>query len=89
MWNSGAMFLIALFVVLPILWLLFTNWQLALVALGIWLLIRVGSAVTGSGGHEVARELPPLGYMPRWTASRRLDAEREHARWQGWFDRAR
>ena len=32
------------------------------------------------------RELPAPDYLPRWTASRRLDAGREHAQWQKTFD---
>ena len=35
-----------------------------------------------------ARELPAPDYLPRWTASRRLDAGREHAQWQKKFDNA-
>lgn len=35
-----------------------------------------------------ARELPAPDYLPRWTASRRLDAGREHAQWQEMFDSA-
>ena len=35
-----------------------------------------------------ARELPAPDYLPRWTASRRLDAGREHAQWQEQFDSA-
>ena len=35
-----------------------------------------------------ARELPVPDYLPRWTASRRLDAGREHAQWQTKFDNA-
>ena len=35
-----------------------------------------------------ARELPAPEYLPRWTASRRLDAGREHAQWQKKFDNA-
>ena len=34
------------------------------------------------------RELPAPDYLPRWTASRRLDAGREHAQWQETFDNA-
>jgi hypothetical protein len=34
------------------------------------------------------RELPAPDYLPRWTASRRLDAVREHAQWQEKFDTA-
>jgi len=34
------------------------------------------------------RELPAPAYLPRWTASRRLDAGREHAQWQKMFDNA-
>lgn len=34
------------------------------------------------------RELPAPDYLPRWTASRRLDAGREHALWQEKFDNA-
>ena len=34
------------------------------------------------------RELPAPVYLPRWTASRRLDAGREHAQWQKMFDNA-
>lgn len=30
--------------------------------------------------------LPAPGYLPRWTASRRLDARREHAQWQIEFE---
>jgi hypothetical protein len=37
---------------------------------------------------QPARELPAPDYLPRWTASRRLDAGREHARWQEMFDNA-
>lgn len=32
------------------------------------------------------REVPAPDYLPRWTASRRLDAGREHAQWQKSFD---
>ncbi len=35
-----------------------------------------------------ALELPRPDYLPRWTASRRLDAAREHAQWQKNFDNA-
>jgi hypothetical protein len=35
-----------------------------------------------------ARGLPAPDYLPRWTASRRLDAGREHAQWQKTFDNA-
>lgn len=35
-----------------------------------------------------SRELPAPDYLPRWTASRRLDAGREHAQWQMKFDNA-
>lgn len=34
------------------------------------------------------RELSAPDYLPRWTASRRLDASREHAQWQKKFDNA-
>ena len=34
------------------------------------------------------RELSSPDYLPRWTASRRLDAGREHSQWQEKFDRA-
>ena len=37
---------------------------------------------------EPVRELPAPDYLPRWTASRRLDAGREHAQWQKSFDSA-
>jgi hypothetical protein len=37
---------------------------------------------------EPVRELPAPDYLPRWTASRRLDAGREHAQWQEKFDSA-
>lgn len=37
---------------------------------------------------EPVRELPAPDYLPRWTASRRLDAGREHAQWQKNFDNA-
>ena len=33
------------------------------------------------------RELPAPDYLPRWTARRRLDTDREHAQWQAAFDR--
>lgn len=35
-----------------------------------------------------AREMPAPEYLPRWNASRRLDAAREHAQWQKRFDNA-
>lgn len=34
------------------------------------------------------REPPAPEYLPRWTASRRLDASHEHAQWQKNFDNA-
>lgn len=37
---------------------------------------------------RTVRELPSPDYLPRWTASRRLDAGREHAQWQKNFDNA-
>ena len=37
---------------------------------------------------EPVRQLPAPDYLPRWTASRRLDAGREHALWQEKFDSA-
>lgn len=37
---------------------------------------------------EPVRELTAPDYLPRWTASRRLDAGREHAQWQETFDNA-
>ena len=83
------MFLIALFVVLPVLWLLLTNWQLALLGLAVWLFVRIAAAGGAARPQpESTRELPQSGYLPRWSAGRRLDAEREHAEWQRWFDRA-
>lgn len=33
-------------------------------------------------------ELPAPEYLPRWTATRRMNAGREHAQWQREFDRA-
>ena len=33
-----------------------------------------------------ARVLPAPGYLPRWTADRRLATGREHAQWQEKFD---
>ena len=89
MWNSGAMFLMALFVVLPVLWLLLTNWQLALIGLGVWMLVRIVAAAVDGGGRRENRELPTPAYLPKWSALRRLDAKREHAQWQEWFDAAR
>ena len=74
------MFLIALFVVLPILWLLLVNWQLTLVGLAAWLLVRIAAA---------RRRPESIRELPRWSAGRRLDAEREHAEWQRWFDARR
>ena len=82
------MFLIALFLVLPILWLLFANWQLALVGLGIWILVRIVLAVKGPKAREVSCELPSPNYLPKWTVRRKLDAKRELAQWQEWFDAA-
>lgn len=37
---------------------------------------------------EPVREPPSPDYLPRWTASRRLDTGREHAQWQDAFDNA-
>jgi len=81
------MFAIALFLVLPVLWLLFTNWQLALLGLGALLLVRIAAA--GGGARPWTESAAPAGYVPRWSVSRRLEAEREHAQWQEWFDAAR
>lgn len=78
------MFLVAL-LVLAVLWLLVTNWQLTLIGLGIWMLTRIVRAAVDSKGHE----RPATAYLPRWTARRRLDARRELAQWQQWFDAAR
>ena len=83
------MFLVAIFLVLPAIWLLLTNWQLTLLALGIWALVRLAAAVTGSKGQAEYRGSPAPAYLPRWTARRRLDARREHAAWQQWFDAAK
>jgi hypothetical protein len=83
------MFLIALFLVLPILWLLFANWQMVLVALGICMLLRPAVAAMDRKSEQRGGGLPAPTYLPRWTARRRLDAERELAQWQEWFDRAR
>ena len=41
----------------------------------------------GQAQAQPVRELPAPDYLPRWTASRRLDADREHAQWQEAFDR--
>lgn len=79
------MFLIALFLVLPVLWLLLTNWQLTLIGLGVWILVRAAAAMD-IRVRKVGQELPSPTYVPRWTARRRLDAEREHAQWQEWLD---
>jgi hypothetical protein len=89
LWNSGAMFAIALFLVLPALWLLLTNWQLVLIGLGVWALMRPLVAAVDARGGVVSREPPAPAYLPRWTARRRLDARRELAQWQEWFDAAR
>lgn len=83
------MFLMALFLVLPAIWLLLTNWQLTLIALGVWMLIRLAAAATESRRPEGRQEPYAPAYLPRWTARRRLDARREHAQWQEWFDAAR
>lgn len=80
------MFLVAIFLVLPALWLLFTNWQLALVGLGVYLLMRPIVAAVDARGRVVSREPPAPAYLPRWTAMRRQEARRELARWQEWFD---
>jgi hypothetical protein len=78
------MFAIALFLVLPALWLLFTNWQLVLIGLGVWALMRpVVAAVDHRGVNR-----PSPSYMQRWTVRRRLDARHELAQWQVWFDAA-
>jgi hypothetical protein len=37
---------------------------------------------------EPVREPPSPDYLPRWTASRRLDTGLEHAQWQKSFDDA-
>jgi hypothetical protein len=79
------MFAIALFLVLPALFLLFVNWQYALIGLGVWLLMRPVVAAVDRRGQEQ----PSLGYVPRWTPRRRRDARRELAQWQEWFDSAR
>jgi uncharacterized membrane protein len=79
------MFAIALFVVLPALALLFMNWQLVLIGLGIWMLMR---PVVAAVDRRNQGERPAPAYLPRWTASRRLEAQRERAQWQEWFDAA-
>jgi len=79
------MFLIAL-LVLAVLWLLLANWQLTLIALGTWMLIRITVAAVDRKDRSAGRERPAAVYLPRWTARRRLDARREHALWQEWFD---
>ena len=79
------MFLIALFLVLPAIWLLLTNWQMTLLGLGIWMLIRI-LAAKYPGERGAGSELTAPAYVPRWTALRRLDAARERAQWQEWFD---
>jgi hypothetical protein len=80
------MFLIALFLVLPAIWLLLTNWQLTLIGLGVWLLVRIAASITESGAQ--AEHWGPLApaYLRRWTWRRRLEAGREHAQWQERFD---
>jgi hypothetical protein len=83
------MFAIALFLVLPALWLLFTNWQLALIGLGVWALMRPIVAAVDAKGRVERRGLPSPAYLPRWTVKRRLEAERERAQWQEWFDATR
>lgn len=80
------MFLIALLLVLPAIWLLLTNWQLTLIALGVWMLIRIAAGATENRGQAENWGPPAPAYLRRWTASRRLDAKREHAQWQEWFD---
>jgi hypothetical protein len=82
------MFAIALFLVIPVLWLLVTNWQLTLLGLGVWILVRA-LAAKYPGGRAVGQELPGAAYLPRWTRRRRMDAKREHAQWQEWFDASR
>lgn len=89
LWNSGAMFLIALFLVLPVLWLLLTNWQVTLIALGIGLLVRIVVDAMDRKGQRGSGELPAPDYLRRWTMRRRLEAERELAQWQERFDAAR
>jgi hypothetical protein len=79
------MFAIALFLGLPVLWLLFTNWQLVLIGLGIWALMR---PVVAAVDRRNQGERPAPAYLPRWTASRRLEAQRERAQWQDRFDTA-
>jgi type IV secretory pathway TrbD component len=87
------MFLVALFLV-TVLSLLVANWQITLLGLGIWMLVRALAAkYPGSraapGPGVASRELPATAYLPRWTATRRLNARREHAQWQDWFDASR
>lgn len=77
------MFLIALFLVLPAIWLLLTNWQLTLIGLGVWMLVRILAARYPG---ERSAEPPSLDYAPRWTARRRLDATLERIQWQERFD---
>lgn len=77
------MFLIALFLVLPAIWLLLTNWQLTLIGLGVWMLVRILAARYPG---ERNAELSTPGYVPRWTARRRLDATLERIQWQERFD---
>jgi hypothetical protein len=82
------MFAIALFLVLPILWLLLVNWQLTLIGLAALLFVRFMVAVTGDKGRRSGPTLAAVGYLPRWNAGRRLAAQRELAQWQAWFDAA-
>ncbi|MET1021941.1 MAG: hypothetical protein ABWX69_07060 [Arthrobacter sp.] len=46
----------------------------------------VAKSVQTRPESKPARELPSPDYLPRWTASRRLDSGREHAQWQKAFD---
>jgi hypothetical protein len=79
------MFLIALFLVLPVIWLLLTNWQLTLIGLVVWILVRI-LAARYPGNRRAVAEPPSPGYAPRWTARRRLDAMLERIQWQERFD---
>lgn len=81
------MFLVALLLV-AVLWLLLTNWQLTLLGVGVWMLVRA-LAARYPGPRAVDGGLPAAAYLPRWTAMRRRDARREHAQWQEWFDASR
>ena len=117
------MWIPALFLILIVIGILVTYWQLTLTGLFIWAFVawkrhhpadtrsryprkpvqtrpvvkpvqtrpRPKPVQTGpepTHKSKPSREMPAPAYLPRWTANRRLEAGREHAQWQKYFDSA-